>query len=411
MADYRRILEDKLQKLKQEGIYRYFIDINKSAQHFPKFYYKDMAGSINTAINYCSNDYLGMSIDEGVISKLTFVAHRSGTGSGGTRNISGTTSSHKELEYLLAGWHGKETALLFGSAYLANTTTLQTLGELIPDMVFLSDERNHASIVEGIRNSRAQKMIFRHNDVKHLEELLKSLPSDKPKMIVFESVYSISGTTSPIQEIATLAQRYNALTYVDEVHAIGLYGATGAGICEAADITDRIDIINGTLAKGVGLLGGYIATSCTITDAIRSFGKGFIFTTSLPPAICAAAVKSIQFLQKNDDLRAHFFKNVKMLREKLQAYGIDFTANTSHITPVLIGDCKKCRAIADELLHKYGVYLQPINSPTVPKGEECLRIIVTTKHTEKDIDHLASSLQFVLSKYEAGLQPTIKSIT
>ncbi len=408
MVDYRRILEDRLQKLKQEGTYRYFLDINKSARHFPKFYYKDVAGNLHKAINYCSNDYLGMSIDEGAISKLTFAAHSSGTGSGGTRNISGTTSNHKELEYLLAGWHGKETALLFGSAYLANTTTLQTLGELIPDMVFLSDERNHASIVEGIRNSRARKIIFRHNDVSHLQELLQSLSRDTPKMIVFESVYSISGTIAPLREIANLAARYNALTYVDEVHAIGLYGATGAGLCAAEGIADRIDIINGTLAKGVGMLGGYIAASGSITDAIRSFGKGFIFTTSLPPAICAAAESSIRFLQGKDELRARFFDNVKLLREQLNAYGIAYAVNNSHITPVPIGDSKKCRTIADELLHSHGVYLQPINYPTVPRGEECLRIIVTVKHTKKDIDHLARSLRVVLSKYEVG-QSAVKS--
>ena len=342
--DYQSFLNQRLQQLKDSGAYRYFLEVNKSAQHFPSFYYADEKGQQHAAVNWCSNDYLGMSTNEDVISKLGFVTHRSGTGSGGTRNISGTTNHHKELERTLAAWHKKEAALLFNGAYQANVTTLQTIGKNIPGLVFFSDERNHASIIEGIRGCKNEKKIFRHNDVEHLEELLQSVPADSPKLIVFESVYSMSGTISPVKAIAELAKKYNALTYVDEVHGVGLYGETGAGILEQEGQQHSIDIVNGTLSKAVGVFGGYIAASATIIDFIRSFGSGFIFTTSLPPAICAAANKSIQFIQQNDQLRKHFFENVKQLRTVFTNNEIGFQAKRFAYYNYSDGRCYKMQA-------------------------------------------------------------------
>ncbi len=394
--DYQSFLKDKLQQLKDSGSYRYFLEVNKSAQHFPNFYYTDEKGEQHAAVNWCSNDYLSMSTHEDVLAKLGFVTHRSGTGSGGTRNISGTTNHHKELEKTLAAWHKKEAALLFNGAYQANVTTLQTLGKNIPGLIFFSDEKNHASIIEGIRGCKNEKKIFRHNDIAHLEELLQTVPADNPKLIVFESVYSMSGTVSPVKAIAELAKKYNALTYIDEVHGVGLYGKTGAGILEQEDQQPAIDIVNGTLSKAVGVFGGYIAASSTLIDFVRSFGSGFIFTTSLPPAICAAANKSIQYIQQHDELRSHFFENVSQLRDSFRNNGIEFMDNDSHITIIPVQQAVRCRQIANQLLEKHGIYLQPINFPTVPVGEECLRIIITARHLPKHINHLAYSLKKIL---------------
>ena len=408
--NYQLFLDQRLQELKNSGAYRYFLEVNKSAQHFPGFYYTDEQGQQHTAVNWCSNDYLAMSTNEEVISKLGFITNRSGTGSGGTRNISGTTNHHKELERTLAAWHRKEAALLFNGAYQANVTTLQTIGKNIPGLVFFSDERNHASIIEGIRGCKNEKKIFRHNDVEHLEELLRSVPGDEPKLIVFESVYSMSGTISPVKAIAELAKKYNALTYVDEVHGVGLYGESGAGILEQEGQQDSIDIVNGTLSKAVGVFGGYIAASATIIDFIRSFGNGFIFTTSLPPAICAAANKSIQFVQQRSQLRKHFFENVDQLRTVFINNGIGFRQNNSHITIIPMDDAAKCRQVANRLLEKHGVYLQPINYPTVPVGEECLRIIITARHLPKHINHLAYSLKKILHARPAFIYERENSI-
>jgi len=396
MFDYNSYLTKRLQQLKDEGRYRYFLEVNKSAQHFPNFYYTNEKGEQHAAVNWCSNDYLSMSTREEVIAKLGFVTHRSGTGSGGTRNISGTTNHHKELEKTLAAWHQKEAALLFNGAYQANVTTLQTLGKNIPGLVFISDERNHASIIEGIRGCKNEKKIFRHNDMQHLEELLSAIPVEKPKLVVFESVYSMSGTIAPVKTITELAEKYNALTYVDEVHGVGLYGLTGAGILEQEGMQHAVDIVNGTLSKAVGVFGGYIAASVNVVDFIRSFGSGFIFTTSLPPAVCAAATKSIQLIQQNKDLRKKFFENVKSLRAALTNNEIEFRENKSHITVIPVKDAALCREVADKLLSQHGIYLQPINFPTVPVGEECLRIIITAKHLPKHINHLAYSLKKIL---------------
>lgn len=391
--DYQQLFKNQLQQLREDGTYRYFLEVNKSAQHFPRFTYQDEKGDHQYAINWCSNDYLGLSSEETLISRLGFVAHRSGTGSGGTRNISGTTNHHRELEQLLAGWHQKEAALLFNGAYQANVTTLQTLGRQLPGLIFFSDERNHASIIEGMRGCRNEKKIFAHNNMEQLEQLLQQVPADQPKLIVFESVYSMSGTIAPVQQIAQLARKYNALTYVDEVHAVGLYGSTGAGVLEREGLQTEIDIVNGTLSKAIGVFGGYIAASGLLIDFIRSFGRGFIFTTSLPPAICAAAAASIRLIRQDPTRRARFFSNVQHLRQTLTVNGIDFKPNPSHITIIPVEGAARCRELARRLLIEQGIYLQPINFPTVPAGEECLRVICTAKHSSNHIHHLARSLK------------------
>lgn len=401
-ADYEIILGERLDDLKRQGSYRYFLDVNKSAQHFPKFYFEDFDGRKKQAVNWCSNDYLCMSINEEVISRLSFVAHRSGAGSGGTRNISGTTIYHRELEENLASLHGKESALVFGGAYLANVTALGTLGKQLPGCTFISDAANHASIIEGIRSSGCTKRVFRHNDIDHLEEILKQLPASAPRIIVVESIYSVTGSIAPLGELITIAKKYACLTYVDEVHAVGLYGSAGAGIAEMVGLSESIDIINGTLAKGFGVIGGYIAASKKIVDVVRSFGKGFIFTTSLPPAICAAATKSIAWLKENPATRSLFHEKVKLFRKILTEHRVPFIPNHSHITTVPIGDAARCKAIADELLHQLGIYIQPINSPTVPKGEECLRMTVTLRHEEQDMQHLALNLEKVLRAHSGA---------
>jgi 5-aminolevulinate synthase len=398
MTDYDDVFARRLEQLKESGSYRYFLDIDKSALNFPRFYYKDEHGEEKTAINWCSNDYLCMSVNPQVIESFGRVAAQSGAGSGGTRNISGTTIHHRELEQRLAALHKKEAALLFSGAYLANQTTLSTLGRILPQAVFLSDEKNHASLIEGMRSTGCEKIIFRHNDPAHLEELLKGLPADQPKILAFESVYSIHGTIAPLKEILSIAKKYSCLTYLDEVHAVGLYGQDGGGVTSQLGLQNEIDIVNGTLAKGFGVIGGYIAASRNIVDAIRSFGSGFIFTTSLPPAVCAAAIKSIDLVSNDHGLRKSFHANVARLREVLKQHGISYNQNPSHITPVQIGDSVTCKRMADRLLHEFGIYIQPVNYPTVKRGEECLRIIVTLKHTEEDILHLARSLRTVMDE-------------
>lgn len=393
---YDNYFKQRLQELKDNGSYRYFLEVNKSAQHFPHFYYQDAGGMQRSAVNWCSNDYLCMSTREEVIAKLGFVTHRSGTASSGTRNISGTTIHHKELETTLAAWHQKEAALLFNGAYAANVTTLQTLGRHIPGLIFISDERNHASLIEGMRAAGNEKRIFSHNNIRELESILKTIPLETPKLLVFESVYSISGTIAPVREIIALAKKYNAMTYVDEVHAVGLYGETGAGIFEQEQLQNEIDILNGTLSKAIGVFGGYIAASAVIIDFIRSYGSGFIFTTSLPPAVCSAATKSIQLIRQHPEWRQEFREHVQLLRKALQDNQVEFSNNDSHITSIPVRNAAQCRKLANELLQKQGVYLQPINYPTVPKGEECLRIIVTAKHQAKHINHLAFSLSKII---------------
>lgn len=412
MINYQQILSNKLDQLKEKGTYRYFLDVNKSAQHFPHFYFEDAEAVKRKAVNWCSNDYLAMSVHEEVISRLSFVTHRSGTGSGGTRNISGTTNFHRSLENILAILHGKEKALVFGSAYLANLTALATIGKLMPNAVFVSDQDNHASIIEGIKASGNEKKVFPHNDLEALEQILASIPIDQPKVLVFESVYSMSGSIAPMEEMLLLAKQYQALTYIDEVHAVGLYGNRGGGLSEQLGLQNGVDLINGTLAKGFGVLGGYIAGSAILVDAIRSFGSGFIFTTSLPPAICAAATKSIEILMNSSKIRTDYFNQVRKLRALLLSRQIPFLDNPTHITPILIGDELRCKQIADYLLYQLGIYLQPINYPTVPKGAACLRVTITTKHGETEMEQLADALAQALSHFPVHhLSLATKSLT
>lgn len=392
MTDYHRVFNQHLNRLKEAGNYRYFLDVDKHADTFPRFSYSNSQGETFHATNWCSNDYLGMSIHPDVIDAAMKVASASGIGSGGTRNISGTTIHHRALERALAKLHNKEGALIFGGAYLANLTTLQTMGKIFPDIVFISDERNHASLIEGMRSSKRDKIIYSHNDLDHLESILQSIPVDRPKMIVFESVYSIIGSVADIEGTIALAKKYNALTYIDEVHAVGLYGVDGGGKTSQLGVSDQIDIINGTLAKGFGVIGGYIAASADIVDAIRSFGSGFIFTTSLPPSVCAAAVASIEHVSAHNELREQLHANVITLRHILDQYAVRYRMNPSHITPIPMRDAIHCKQVADKLLRLHGAYLQPVNYPTVPVGEECLRVVVTPRHTEADMVNLAKAL-------------------
>jgi 5-aminolevulinate synthase len=391
-SDYTGHLDARLDRLKAQGNYRYFLELHKSAIKQPDFDF-DREGLKKVATNWTSNDYLGMSADTDVINAFVEAAKQDGIGSGGTRNISGTTQRHRQLEKALAKLHKKPAALVFGSAYTANSTAISTLGRAFTDCIIFSDAENHASMIEGIKLSRCEKRVFRHNDAAHLAELLAAEDIDRPKIIAFESVYSMSGTIAPIKEFIELAKHFNALTYLDEVHAVGMYGERGEGVAGQLGLSDDIDVINGTLAKGFGCVGGYISASETVVDYIRSFGEGFIFTSSMPPAICAAALKSVEKVAILNEIRVKFHKNVEILRGALRAKNIEFEGKDAHITRIVIGDPQRCRAITDRLLREFNVYLQPINFPTVPKGEECLRIIATARHTEGQIFTLVEALK------------------
>ena len=396
--DYQGWAENTLQGLKLEGAYRYFLGIEKRAETYPQFDFTDSSGQTKSAINWCGNDYLAMSTQEAVLKVMHKNIALAGAGSGGTRNIAGTTRLHQELEQELASWNGKEAALLFNGAYQANQTTMTTLGRLLPDLVFISDEENHASLIEGMRAVPNKKYIFRHNDLNHLEEILRALPPAAPRLLVFESVYSMSGTIAPVAEIVALAKKYQSLTYIDEVHAAGLYGPEGSGLSEELGARAEIDFINGTLSKAVGVFGGYIAASALWVDLIRSFGPGFIFTTSLPPALCAAAAASIRYIREHPEIRLAFFENVHLLRSHLDHHAIPYSGNQSHITHIRIGPEDLCKQRSETLLHSFGHYLQPINFPTVPKGAACLRLTITPRHTEEHILRLTEALDQVLDR-------------
>ena len=396
-VDYQDYFQSKIDQLKQKGNYRRFADMQRvvgkpmQAIHRPCDY-----AEMDVTI-WCSNDYLGMGHHPDVIAALSDTAQSYGAGAGGTRNISGTTHEHVLLEKEIAALHAKDAALVFSSGYVANQTSLMTLGKLLPDAVFLSDAKNHASMIEGIRQSGCEKYVFRHNDLAHLEELLQSIAADRPKIIAFESVYSMDGDIGLITEICALAKRYNALTYLDEVHAVGLYGPTGAGVAERDGISRQVDIINGTLGKAFGVVGGYIAGNAVLIDAIRSYGSGFIFTTSLPPAICAAARTSIALLRRSPHIRAEHQAKVQATRQKLREAGISFNMTPTHIIPVIIGNADQCRAVAETLLYTHHIYVQPLNYPTVPWGTERIRITPSPLHSETQIAHLAAALKETLS--------------
>ena len=389
--DYQGRFADALEALRKEGRYRVFTDIKRSCGAFPSaaHFAEDAIKDIKV---WCSNDYLGMGQSAVVRNAMHEAIDTVGAGSGGTRNISGTTHYHVELEAELADLHGKEAALLFTSAYVANDATLATLTKLLPGLVIFSDEKNHASMIEGIRHGGGPKKIFRHNDIGHLEQLLRETPANVPKLIAFESVYSMDGHISPVEKICDLAKAYNALTYIDEVHAVGMYGTRGGGIAERDGQMSRIDIVNGTLAKGFGVMGGYIAASRDCCDAIRSYAAGFIFTTSLAPAIVAGALASVRHLKVSQLERARHQERARTLKKRLAAAGLPVMDNPSHIVPVFVGDPVRCKAVSDTLLERYGIYVQPINYPTVPRGTERLRLTPTPQHTDADMDHLCASL-------------------
>ena len=393
MTDYKKIFRESLDELKNDGNYRIFADLEKIAGNFPQaLNYKD--NSVSEVTVWCSNDYLGMSQNDIVIESMIEAVKKVGAGSGGTRNISGTNHYHVLLERELCYMHQKEAALLFNSGYLANQATLSTLGKKLPDCVFFSDEKNHASMIQGMRNSGAKKIIFEHNNINDLENKLK-INKSKSKVIVFESVYSMDGNFSPIKEICDLAEKYNALTFLDEVHAVGIYGKRGAGVAEERGVMERIDVIQGTLAKAFGVIGGYITGNRELIDFIRSFASGFIFTTSLPPCIAAGAYSSIRHLKFSDQEREKMFFIVNKLKSFLKKNEIPFLDNGSHIVPVIIGDAKLCKKASNILLDNYKIYVQPINHPTVPKGTERLRITASPNHTERMVKDLANALKNV----------------
>jgi 5-aminolevulinate synthase len=395
---YDSQLDIALQRLHDEGRYRTFIDIERKNGAFPNATWRREDGSECPVTVWCGNDYLGMGQHPVVLDAMHEALDATGAGSGGTRNISGTTVYHKRLEAELADLHRKESALLFTSAYIANDATLSTLPKLFPGLIIYSDALNHASMIEGVRRNGGAKRIFRHNDVSHLRELLEADDPNAPKLIAFESIYSMDGDFGPIEEICDLANEFGALTYLDEVHAVGMYGPRGAGIGERDGLMGRVDIINGTLAKAYGVMGGYIAASAKMCDAIRSYAPGFIFTTSLPPAVAAGAAASVKHLktdQKRRDLQQQQAKTLKM---RLKGLGLPIIDHGSHIVPVHVGDPVHCKKLSDLLLEDYGIYVQPINFPTVPKGTERLRFTPSPVHGPEDIDKLVSALDNLWSQ-------------
>ena len=395
--DYEAFFESRLDALRKEGNYRVFANLERQVGDFPRATRRTGQREHDVTV-WCSNDYLGMGQNQLVRQAMKDAIDACGAGAGGTRNISGTNVHHVALEAELADLHGKESALLFTSGYVSNWAALSTLGARLPNCVILSDSLNHASMIEGMRHSKAERRIWKHNDVEDLRRQLAELDPDRPKIVAFESVYSMDGDIAPIKEICDVADEFGAMTYLDEVHAVGLYGPRGGGVAEREGLMDRLTVIEGTLGKAFGVMGGYIAASEALCDFIRSFASGFIFTTSLPPAVAAGACASIRHLKVSDEERLGQRRAVALLRRRLEEMGIPHMPNPSHIVPVMVKDPVKCKMISDILLDDYGIYVQPINYPTVPKGTERLRFTPGPLHSDEDIEHLVKALHALWSR-------------